>query len=104
MNNKFAVHSATLRVATKVKNSVGQTIYNYSDYATFQCYIRSLTVKEKIENEKLGVDATLKLYCDKTGMPFDIGYQIISEYKRYNVVGVNNQIKDHWEILLSLAS
>jgi SPP1 family predicted phage head-tail adaptor len=104
MNSDFAVHSATLRVPTKVKNSVGQTVYNYNDYATFQCYIRDLSEKEKIENAKIGIDATLKLYCDKVGMPFDIGCVIISDDKKYNVVGVNNQIKTHWEVMLKLAS
>jgi hypothetical protein len=102
MNSKFAVHSATLRVPTKVKNNVGQTVYVYNDYAMFQCYIRQLSAAEKVENNKIGVEANMKLYCGKESLPFDIGCQIISDNKTYNVVGVNNQIKGHWEVLLNL--
>ena len=103
MNSKFGVHSATLRVATKVKTNVGQTVYVYNDYVTFQCYIRQLSASEKIENEKIGVEASMKLYCEKESYPFDTNSQIISDDKTYNVVGINNQIKEHWEVLLNLS-
>lgn len=92
-----------LHTSTKTVDNGGAVVESFTKLRDFKGRIRMLGGRERLMNEKLGFDATHRLYLDK-GITVELSDRVKCGMFLFDVISVNylNDEADHIEVDLKL--
>lgn len=102
---KYFKQDCELHTPSRTVDSGGAVVESFAKLRDFKGRVRMLQGRERLMNEKMGYDATHRLYLDR-GISVDLSDQVKCGIFWFDVISVNylNDEADHVEVDLKLVT